>query len=197
MSWTSKKTGRPKEEGGHKRINVSLNVYTRNVLDGVENASKLVECCVNVFVQPKWEHYVEPEEAICTESSRFTEGATFEFVPRINPGNALLGINCYFDRLCDTEGLAFRVTVNGKKGLTLVDHPSGSSYSCSQVYREEELGFYNMEKDFHDQEHYVFKFEFKTLNSLEVARVKDIHFLIHVVENPLFSEDCVPFHKII
>lgn len=188
MSWLSDDTGRPKEEGGHKRINFSVDLHTRKVLDRVENRSKLIEYCVRVFVQPKWEYYVEPEEAICTGSSGFMKGATFEFVPHINPGNAVLGVNCYFDRFSDGEGMAFRVTVNGKKGLTLVEHPSIGSYSCSQVYSEEQLGFYNMEKKFHDQEHYVFNFEFKPLSPFGMVRVKDIHFMVYLVENPLLHE---------
>jgi hypothetical protein len=188
MSWMSDDTGRPLEEGGHKRIDISLDLNTRKVLDTVGNRSKLVEYCIRVFVQPKWEHYIEPEEAVCNGSGRFTEGASFEFVPHFNPGNAVLGVNCYFDQFCDKEGIAFRVSVNGKKGLTLVEHPLSDGYSCSQVYSEEELGFFNMEKTFRDQEHYVFKFEFKSLTPMGMAGVKDIHFSVVVIENPLLNE---------
>jgi hypothetical protein len=195
MSYLSDDTGRPIEEGGHKRVNISLDLNTRKVLDSVGNRSKLVEYCINVFVQPKWEQYIEPEETICHGSGRFMEGASFEFVPHFNPGNAVLGIRCYFDRLLDKDGMAFRVSVNGKKGVTLSEHPSGCGYSCSQVYSEEELGFFNMEKTFRDQKHFAFKFEFKSLIPSGWARVKDIHFAVCVIENPLLSEiDNVPFH---
>ena len=188
MSYLSDDTGRPLEEGGHKRINISLDLNTRKVLDSVENRSKLIEYCVRVFVQPKWVHYIEPEETVYGGSGGFLEGASFEFVPHLNPGNAVLGVNCYFDRFCESDGVAFRVSVNGKRGLTLVEHSSSFGYDCSQVYSEEELGFYNMEKTFHDQTLYVFKFEFKPLTPLGTVRVKDIHFSVCVIENPLLNE---------
>ena len=188
MSWLSDNTGRPKEEGGHKRVNISLDLNTRKVLNRAKNRSKLVEYCVNVFVQPKWKHYIEPKETICHGSEKFREGASFEFVPHFNPGSAVLGMNCYFDRLLDKSGMAFRVSINGRKGMTLVEHPSGYGYSCSQVYSADELGFFNMEKTFRDQKNYVFKFEFKSLTSNGWARVKDVHFSVFVIENPLLNE---------
>ena len=189
MSWMNdEKTGRPKEEGGHKRVNISLNLNTRKVLNRVENRSKFIEYCVNVFIQPKWKHYIEPKETICHGSGKVMEGASFEFMPRINPGNVVLGMNCYFDRFLDEDRMAFRVTVNGMEGKTLFVNPSGLDYSTSQVYSEEELGFFNMEKTFHDQKCYVFKFEFMSLGSSGWAKVKDIHFLVWVIENPLLNE---------
>jgi hypothetical protein len=189
MSWMNdEKTGRPKEEGGHKRVNISLDLNTRKVLNRVENRSKLIEYCISVFVQPKWKHFIEPKETICNGSKEFVEGASFEFVPHFNPGSAILGLNCYFDRLLDDDGVAFRVSVNGKEGVTLVEQPAGFGYSCSQVYSEDELGFFNMEKTFHDQKCYVFKFEYKALSSSGWVKVKDIHFSIFVIENPLLNE---------
>jgi hypothetical protein len=188
MSWLSKKTGRPEEDGGHKRIDVSLDVYTRDVLDCVENRSKLIEYCVSVFVQPKWVTHHEPKVTINYDSLRFIEGAAFEFIPRFNPSNAVLMVNCYFDFSCENSGVAFRVFVNGKKGLRLVEHSSGSGYSCSCVYDENKLGFEDMGETFYNQERYVFKFEFKPLKPSVVAYVKDVHLSVQVVENPLLNE---------
>jgi hypothetical protein len=188
MSWLNDNTGRPKEEGGHERINISVDLPTRMLLDRVSNRSKMIECCVKVFFQPKWKHYIELEETICTGSEKFEEGASFEFRPYLNPGNAVLGMNCYFDRFLDDDGMAFRVSVNGMEGKTLLAHPSGIDYSTSQVYSEKELGFFNMEKTFRDEKHYVFKFKFKPLGSSGWAKVKDIHFLVCVIENPLLNE---------
>jgi metal-responsive CopG/Arc/MetJ family transcriptional regulator len=37
MSWISEKTGRPKEQGGHKRINVSLSKETLELLEKIKN----------------------------------------------------------------------------------------------------------------------------------------------------------------
>jgi hypothetical protein len=188
MSYLSDETGRPKEEGGHERINISVDLPTRMLLDRVPNRSKLIEHCVKSYAKPKWKHYIEPEETICYGSEEFEKGASFKFRPYLNPGNAVLGMNCYFDRFCDDDGMAFRVSVNGEEGATLAEHLSGFGYSCSQVYSEDELGFFNMEKTFRDQQCYVFKFEFRSLASSGWVKVKDIHFLLLVIENPLLNE---------
>jgi hypothetical protein len=188
MSWMSDNKGRPKEEGGHKRINISVDLPTRRVLDRVENRSNLIEYCIRVFAQPKWVIYHEPKQTVNSNYRRFAEGASFEFAPYFNPGNAVLRLNCYFDHFCENGGMAFRVSINGRKGMTLVEHPSGYGYSCSQVYSADELGFFNMEKTFRDQKNYVFKFEFKSLTSNGWARVKDVHFSVFVIENLLLNE---------
>jgi hypothetical protein len=148
----------------------------------------MIEYCVKYFVKPRWKHYIEPEETICHGSGEFEEGASFEFRPFLNPGNAILGMNCYFDRFLDEDGMAFRVSVNGMEGKTLLVHPSGLDYSTSQVYSEKELGFFNMEKTFRDQKCYVFKFEFRSLSSSGLVKVKDIHLSVFVFENPLLNE---------
>jgi len=188
MSWMVDDKGRPKEEGGHERINISVDLPTRILLDSVPNRSKMIEYCVRFFVKPRWKHYIEPEETICSGSEEFEEGASFEFRPYLNPGNAVLGMNCYFGRFLDEDGMSFRVSVNGMEGKTLFVHPSGLDYSTTQVYSEKELGFFNMEKTFRDKKHYVFKFKFKPLFSSGWAKVKDIHFLVWVIENPLLNE---------
>lgn len=46
MSWMSEKTGRPKEEDGHKRINISIDKFTDEALDKIRkggNVSKFIE----------------------------------------------------------------------------------------------------------------------------------------------------------
>lgn len=43
MSWTSDKTGRPKEEGGHLRINFSAEKFVAEALKKVDNKSKFLE----------------------------------------------------------------------------------------------------------------------------------------------------------
>jgi hypothetical protein len=47
MSWMSKKTGRPKEKGGHKRINISVDKFTEKALtkirEGDGNISRFIE----------------------------------------------------------------------------------------------------------------------------------------------------------
>lgn len=43
MSWMSDKTGKPKEEGGHKRINISVNEFIVEGLKKVGNKSQFLE----------------------------------------------------------------------------------------------------------------------------------------------------------
>jgi hypothetical protein len=191
MSWMNEeKTGRPKEEGGHKRINVSLNLYTRNVLDSTENKSKSFEYFVNDFVNPKWVARHEPNITINYDSSSFIEGASFEFVPSFNPVNAVLNMMCCFNFDCQEGGVAFRVTVNGEKGLNLVENPSEENgYTCSCGYNEKELGFEDPWKRFYNQDRYIFRFEFKPLKQSVMACVKDVYLFVQLVENPLLKEE--------
>jgi hypothetical protein len=187
MSWQSDETGRPLEEGGHARINISANLYTREVFDKVENTSKFVEYCIEAFTQPKWIAFHNPEVSV-SDCAEFVNGAVFEFVPRFSLGNAVLRLNCFFDYCCDGSDVLFRITVNGKKGLELVEHSDGSGYSCSHVYSEGDLGFRPMVGVFRGKDRYVFKFQFRAIEQNFVAHVKDVWLHVQVVENPLLND---------
>jgi hypothetical protein len=187
MSYLNDETGRPLEEGGHARIDISANLYTREVLDIVENKSKFVEYCIEAFTQPKWIAFHNPEVSL-NGGSEFVNSAVFEFVPRLSPGNMVLRLNCFFDYRCDGSDVQFRITVNGKKGLELVEHPDGSGYSCSHVYREEDLGFRPMAGMFRGKDKYVFKVQFRATEQNFVACMKDVWLYVQVVENPLLSD---------
>jgi hypothetical protein len=55
LSWLSKRTGRPKEQGGHKRVNVSISKQTLEVLEQIKrkygdvNLSQLVEMLIEFY----------------------------------------------------------------------------------------------------------------------------------------------------
>jgi hypothetical protein len=55
MSWMTEKTGRPKEQGGHKRVNVSISKQTLEVLEQIKrkygnvNLSQLVEMLIEFY----------------------------------------------------------------------------------------------------------------------------------------------------
>jgi hypothetical protein len=192
MSYLSDKTGRPKEEGGHKRINVSLNLCTRDVLDSdsVENKSNLIEYCVDEFINPKWVAHHEPNVTINYDPSMFVEGAAFGFIPSFNPVNAVLNMMCCFNFDCEEGGVAFRVTVNGEQGLNLVENPSKKNgYTCSCGYDGKQLGFEDPWKRFYNQDRYVFTFEFKPLKQAVMVCVKDVYLFVQLVENPLLKEE--------
>lgn len=188
MSWLSEETGRPLEEGGHARIDLSANLHTREILDRVGNKSNFVEYCIDAFTQPKWIAYHNPEVTVSGSGRRFSDGAVFEFDPRFSPGNAILRVNCFFDYCCKGSDIQFRVTVNGKKGLELVEHSAGKSYTCSHVYSEGDLGFQSTDGMFHGKDSYVFRFQFRSAEPCFGVEVRDIHFYIQVVENPLLDD---------
>ena len=188
MSWLSNETGRPQEEGGHTRINISVDLPTREVLDQVDNKSRFIEYCIDNFIQPKWKVYHNPKVTVSGRGHRFNDGAVFEFTPEFSPGNAILRMNCFFDCRCEDGDVQFRVTVNGKRGLELIEHPDGNSYSCSHVYAEADLGFRPMEGVLHGQDSYVFRFQFRAAEPGFVVQVKDVRFYIQVVENPLLND---------
>jgi hypothetical protein len=188
MSWTSNDTGRPLEEGGHERINISANLYTREVLDQVENKSAFVEYAIHAATQPQWIEYQNPQVTLSNPNSNFTEAATFEYVPHLIPGNAILGIRCFFEYCCEDSDILFRVTVNGKKGHNLIQHSNDSTYTCSCVYSENLLGFRLSENAFHGKNRYVFRFQFKSVESGVVAQVKNINLFLRVVENPCLND---------
>ena len=60
MSWLSKKTGRPKQEGGHKRVNVSISKQTLEVLDQIKR--KYGDVNFSQFVEELIKLYPELEE---------------------------------------------------------------------------------------------------------------------------------------
>jgi len=55
LSWLSKKTGRPKQEGGHKRVNVSISKETLEILEEIKrkygnmNFSQFVEELIKLY----------------------------------------------------------------------------------------------------------------------------------------------------
>jgi hypothetical protein len=187
MSWLSNKTGRPKEAGGHSRIDISVDSYTREVLARVDNKSNFIEHCIDAYTQPKWIDYHNPRVTVSGKNRRFVDGGVFELDPQFSPGNAILRVNCFFDYCCEGTDIQFRVTVNGQKGLKLIEHSGGRSYTCSRVYNEEELGFQPMEGMFRGKDNYVFKFQFRSTEPGFLVQVKDVYFHIQIVDNPLLN----------
>jgi len=62
MSWMSKKTGRRKEEGGHKRINISVDDFTRKALKKIQKGDGNVSRFIEKQLRPVLES-LDPGEA--------------------------------------------------------------------------------------------------------------------------------------
>ncbi len=180
MSWLSDKTGRPKEQGGHHRLNISVDSHTLDLILSTDNHSTFIERTITEFTQPKWVDSDRIQTEAISDSRKFVTIASFEFSPYLASANAVLEANCLFDY--SGEGtLACRVTVNGKKGLTL-RRERNNSYTCSCV-SETESGFQDMPVLFHNQSSYVFCFQIRSVDSTPIY-VKNIRFVVKYIEHP-------------
>ena len=62
MSWMSKKTGRRKEEGGHERINISVDKFTKEALQKIQKGDGNVSKFIEKQLKPVLENF-DPGEA--------------------------------------------------------------------------------------------------------------------------------------
>ena len=181
MSWLSNKTGRPQEEGGHYRLNISVDSHTRDLILSTDNHSNFIEHSIAEAVKPKLEDSDREKIEICSSSRRFVTAATFELSPQLSSGNAILEANCLFDYFSEKGPFACRVTVNGKKGLTL-KRERNNSYTCSYISNGE-MGFNNMPALFHNSNSYIFCFQTRSVGSVPIY-VKNVRFIVKFIEHP-------------
>ena len=183
LSWLSDNTGRPEEDGGHQRINISADCYTRQVLDCVDNKSNFVEHCIRHFTQPKSIKFEEPKESF-NDSRVFKNGAVFEFSP-VFDNNAIKQVNISFNYLGAEGGIEFRLSVNDSKGLRLVEKSPSKEYSFSHFYDKGEMGLKQYEAMLRGKDRYVFRFQFRPLNSFGRVSVKNVRMFIEVIDSPV------------
>ena len=187
MSWLGDNPGRPEEDGGHQRINISADYFTRQVLDFVDNKSNFVEFCIRNFTQPKCIKFEELKES-SNDSEVFKNGAVFEYNPFFD-NNAVKQINISFDYLNPESGIEFRLSVNDSKGLRLVEKSGLKEYSFSHLYEKGELGFAQFEAMLRGKDRYVFRFQFRPFNSLGKANVKNILMFIEAIDSPIIDDN--------
>jgi hypothetical protein len=185
MSWTSNETGRPQEDGGHQRINISADYYTRQVLNGVENKSNFVEHSIRVFTDHKCVHFVEPAESF-NNSRLFKDGAVFEFTSSFD-NNAIEQVNVSFNFLGAEGDVEFRVVANGNRGSRLVEKSSSGEYSLSHLYSAGELGLKRFEVMLRGKDKYIFRFQFRPLDAFGRGYVKNINMFIDLIESPFIG----------
>jgi len=182
MSWMSNKTGRPKEQGGHERRNISVDKPTDTILKKVGNKSKFIEQCILSSSQFSWKIFHEPNETINDKQYKHKTAATFVWIPNNGADNAVLSIRCYFQYRCTGKGLRFRMTIN-ENATSTIRVLGRTQYTWSRVYTDSD--FLGGIKAFPNQNHYTIEFQFKPQGSEDVAYVKDIKIFLQVA-------DCMP-----
>lgn len=182
MSWMSKKTGRPKEQGGHRRRDFSVDKFTDDVLQKVDNKSKFIEYTIRTCMQSKRIRFHEPKETMNNDQDTFKNAATFIWAPNNNKNNAILSIRCYFQYCCPGGGLRFRMVINGETDPSGIGWLTSASYTLSRLYTDYDLGFPEVMKIFPNQSNYTIEFQFEPRSSLDIAYVKDITIFIDVAD---------------
>jgi len=177
MSWLSKKTGRPKEQGGHRRINISVDKPTRDVLQKTENKSTFIEHAIHAWGHPTRIRFFQPKETVNGDQYTFKDAAIFAWTPNNSTDNAILSISCYFQYRCGGEGLRFRITINEATTSTIGGLTS-IHYTSSHIYTDHD--FHEGIKIFPNQSNYTIKFQFAPQSSSNEAYVRDINIFLEV-----------------
>ena len=182
MSWMSKKTGRPKEDGGHKRMNISIDEFTLDVLQEVGNKSKFIEYTIGSWTQPQRIRFHESKETVNDNSHEFKDAAVFIWSPNNSADNAILSIRCHFQYCCGGKGLRFRVTVNDATVMSSNGWLTSANYTSSLIYTGSNSSSGDGMRTFPNQSDYTIKFQFEPHSSEDIAYVKDINVYIEVAD---------------
>ena len=185
MSWISNETGRPKEDGGHQRIDISADYYTRQTLDHVGNKSNFVEHSIRVFTESKCIHFEKLEETVNT-SRFFRDAVIFEVAPFFTH-NIVEQVNVSFSFLSNDGGIDFRVAINDNKGKILVEKSPSREYCLSHQYNLGQLGLKRFEAMLRGKDKYIFRFQHRPITSFGEAYVKNINVFIDLIESPFVS----------
>jgi len=183
MSWLSKKTGRPKEQGGHHRINISVDKPTRDALQQVPNRSKFIEYTIHSWMKPQRIRFHEPKETVNHNQYKFKDAAVFDWTPNNSKDNAILSVRCYFRYRCGGKGLRFRITLNGETIISNNGWLTSIDYTSSPIYTDCSCSSGEGMKIFPNQTSYTTRFQFKPRSSFNEAYVKDINIHVDVVDD--------------
>lgn len=178
MSYLSDKTGRPKEQGGHRRINISVDEPTFDVLERSDNRSKYIEYCINASTHSKRIRFHEPKVTVNNDSFEFKTAAHFVWTPNDSTNNAILSIRCYFQYCCAGKGFRVRMIINEDAYSLHIGGLMSNNYTLSSVYTEHDFEI----KTSPNQSSYTIEFQFAPESSLDTACVKDINILLEVMD---------------
>jgi hypothetical protein len=184
MSWMSKKTGRPKEQGGHRTFHVSVNNRISNILRIPGNRSECIENCVNATVKTEWMAFHESDVTANDNYSVFKTAATGVWLPNCVP-NGVVATLCTFEHRCTGRGLLFRMKVNDSL-TSPVEVPGTTTWSSSEVFTESSfVGGIRVQPN---QDSYVVEYQFEPFGILGRASVRDISMFLEVVDGMSDSE---------
>jgi len=178
MSWTSKKTGRPKEQGGHHRINISVDESTANILSVTDNRSQYIEYCVGACTETKWIAYSESGETINADFTTFEPATTFVWVPEYESQNGIIQTSCTFEYKC-SGGLVARMKLNDCDS-SIIELKGTENWCWSEVYTEKDFGYERADVTNHDI--YVIQFQIEPYGKSGQAHVRNVTLFIKVVD---------------
>ena len=182
MSWMSKKTGRPKEQGGHRRINISVDKPTRVVLQRTENKSRFIEYAIHAWGHSTRKRFFEPKETLNGDKYTFKDAAIFIWTPDNSTDNAILSVSCYFQYRCTCEGFRFRMVINEEASSSVAAGSMSHNYTWSRVFTDRDFGLQREIKTFPNQSSYKIIFQFEPQSSSCIVCVKDINIFLEVVD---------------
>jgi len=181
-----KRPGRRKEEGGHKRIDITVNKSTSDILDLQENKSSYIEYCVNASTFSKKIRFHEPKTTVNDDFTVFETAARFVWRPSDRQNNAILATYCYFMYQCMGKGFKFRMKINGNV-TSAVEVLASGIWTLSHVFNDS--SFAGGVPSFPNQSRYAIEFQFEPIDSSSMVCVKDVNIILDVVDGmpALFS----------
>lgn len=185
MSWTNPNTGRPKEEGGHQRINISLDDYTRQVLDNVPNKSVFIEQTVCEYTQLKVEHFNQ-YKGVSNETSSFKNAAVFVYKPTFN-NCEIKQVNVIINYFASDGNAEFRLVINNQKCPSLAQKNLPGHYTLSHSCHMGEMGFTQFESFLRGKDKFIFKIQFRSLKLHSSVIVKRVKMFIELIDSPLIE----------
>jgi hypothetical protein len=179
MSWMSRKTGRPKEQGGHQRVNISIDECIFRILEVPENRSQYVEYCVNACTETKWTAFHESSVTVNDNCGTFETAAISVWIPDNSVNNGIVSALCTFEYQCTGKGLRFRMRINGTV-TSSIEVQGNTTWSFSQVYTESCFdGGMEIQPN---QDIYIIEFQFEPYGCSDRASVRDISMFSEVVD---------------
>lgn len=175
----SKRTGRPKEEGGHRTVKISVNKRVFNILIVPENRSKYAEYCVDTCTETNWIAFHDSSVTMNNNCRTYKTATTNIWVPNNSSCNGMVSILCTFEYRCTGRTFIFRMRINGN-ATTSIEVSGKTTWSLSQVYTES--SFNDGIKVQANQDRYIIEFQFEPYGASDQACVKDITMFLDVID---------------
>ena len=179
MSWKSKKTGRPKEQGGHHRINISVDESTANILSITRNRSQYIEYCVDACTETKWIAFTESDEIFNTDFRTFETALTILWDPENESQNAIISTLCTFESKCSSGSFIARMKLNDNISSSIT--VEGTEDWCwSGVYNQKDFGYKNAATK--NQDIHVIQFQIEPYGESDQAHIRNVTMFFEVVD---------------